>query len=194
LISGSASLACATSAYAKDKAPPPIIRNYTAPGNLESNNDLGCIAMSEVVPAYNPVDLFKAANACVTREQYEQAVGLRLFALAFGRFDAMRVADTTAHQAVTVASMEVFGGLSTAQTGKFDEATKTAIGSANFKTAFCAELRRVGPPAYHPRYMIQHGMGAFTGRGGDGLVPNFDASKAWEETLATYIKCAPRGG
>lgn len=191
LLSAGIALAGASRAEAKDKTPPPVIRNFTAPGNLESTHDLGCVTMHDVAPAYNPVDLFKAASACVTAERYEQAVGLRLFGLAFGRFDAARVADTTAHQAVAAASVEVFGSMPPEKIAKFDEATKTAIASVEFKTAFCSELRRVGPPSYNPRYMIQHGMSAFTGRSGDGLVPGFDAAKAWDDVLATFVRCAP---
>jgi hypothetical protein len=57
----------------------------------------------------------------------------------------------------------------------------------------CKEVERIGPPAYFPRYMIQHGMGAFLNNGsGDGLVKDFDAKAAWQESLAGYLHCSGR--
>ena len=42
----------------------------------------------------------------------------------------------------------------------------------------------------YPIYMIQHGMGAFTGQSTkDGLVENFDSSSAWAKSLSTIAKC-----
>ena len=166
---------------------PPTIRNYTTPGNLESNYNLGCIDVKDAKPIYNPVDLFKASKACITAHRYDEA--LRLYALggAYGRYDMRRVADSTAHQAVTVARMEIFGDVSDTDAQKFK--ASTALDNPAAKAAFCADVSRIGPPNYFPRYMIQHGMGAFFGAAKDGLVANFDAKSAWNEALSAYLHC-----
>lgn len=167
----------------------PQIRDYEAPGNLESNYNLGCIALKDVRPEYNPVDLFKAMKVCIVASRYEDAV--RLFAIAgtFGRYDALRVADPTSHQAIMVARMKIFGDLPDSESKKYNETASAFLNDAAKKSEVCAEAKRIGPPSYYPRYMVQHGMGAFFSRSRDGLVKNFNSKNSWDQALSTYLKC-----
>lgn len=179
----------ASPALAKERAKPEL-RNYTVPGNLESPHDLGCISINEAAPEYNPVDLYRAAKTCLASERYEDAFKLIRLAGVYGRFDMARVTDVTAHQAVTVARMEVFEDTSEPVRLKFSEFAKTHGDDVQETAAFCGDLRRLGPPTYMPEYMVKHGMMAFLRRDGNGTAKDFDRDKAWTDLLSTYAKCS----
>jgi hypothetical protein len=167
----------------------PQFRNYNAAGNLESTVNLGCIVLDKATAQYNPVDLFKAAKACITAKRWDEAARLHILAMTFGRFDMVRVADRTAHQAITVAQMEIYGDVAPADRQTFGDHAKLLMDEPQAHAAFCVALNRIGPPAYFPRYMIQHGMGAFLGNNGNGLVKDFDPVVAWRTLVQTGRKC-----
>lgn len=167
------------------------VTNYQAEGNLESTHQLGCIAADEVKDIYTPVDLYKGVAACVGSGNLQN--GPLLFALAgvYGRFDTLRVADSTAHQAIRMAQMQELGSLPQEKTDLLRQEV-VAIAKDNTRLAvLCARIRQVGPPNYFPRYMIQHGMGAFMPSSGNGLVKSFDPASAWEQSLTSYLHCPP---
>jgi hypothetical protein len=85
--------------------------------------------------------------------------------------------------------MQAFGAMPD-QKQAFDDTVKKTAGNPDGLAALCKEVARIGPPGYYPRYMIQHGMGAFLKTGGDdGLVKDFDAKAAWKNSLDTYLHC-----
>lgn len=175
---------------AADPARRPQIKNYEAPGNLESKYDLGCVGAEKLESKYTPTDLYTAFSRCIEAGKYRE--GTFLFALAgvYGRFDTFRVADKTAHQAVAVARMQALGGVDKDKQTAFQDNLNKTLGDPEDLTAVCKDIRRIGPPSYFPRYMIQHGMGAFLKSGpADGLVKNFDAKAAWKRALDTYLHC-----
>ena len=185
-------LALTIPACAVDPGAQPTIHNHEAPGNLESKYDLDCIAASQVKNQYTPTDLYQAMAKCITDGKYQD--GAFLFALAgvYGRFDILRVEDSTAHQAITVALMQALGPLDQDKRTAFQEGIKTAFLPENL-AAMCKKVERIGPPGYFPRYMIQHGMNAFYNNdGGDGLVKDFDAKAAWQQSLTSYLHCPER--
>jgi hypothetical protein len=181
----------AGTASAQERQTPKVL-NFNAPGNLESTADLGCIALKDATNRHNPADLFRASGACVTAHRPEDAARLFALAGAYGRFDMLRVADRTAHQAILAIRSEIFGELPEADTEALTAALQKIMGDAALKQALCADVARIGAPTYAPRYMIQHGMGAFTGSQGDGLIEKFDAASAWNTVLTSYMKCAEK--
>ncbi|MFY0662023.1 MAG: hypothetical protein JXR15_16130 [Shimia sp.] len=52
----------------------------------------------------------------------------------------------------------------------------------------CTQMADFGPPTHSPRYMVQHGMTAFTGREGDGVLDDFDLVESWEVLLEEYLQ------
>jgi len=178
----------ATDAVAAENRTPQI-QNFNAPGNLESRFDPGCITLDAAKPQYNPVDLFKVVRACIAANRFKDAVWINLLAMTYGRFDMQRVADPTAHQAITVAQMQIFGDVSAADRQTFNEFGKRTAIDPQAQGEICSAMGRLGPPAYFPRYMIMHGMGAFSSHGGDGLVVGFDPAKAWTGILVAGRKC-----
>lgn len=73
----------------------------------------------------------------------------------------------------------------------FMDVVKKTLGTPESLAAVCKDIQRIGIPTYHPRYMIQHGMGAFTQKtaGDTGLVADFDTATAWKKSLDTYLHC-----
>src|SRR5262249_28701047 len=87
------------------------VKNYEAPGNLESMNDIACAGSAKLQNMYTPADLYRAAELCIRRATYRDAAFLYALAGVYGRYDTLRVADRSAHQAITVLQMQAFGGL-----------------------------------------------------------------------------------
>lgn len=187
------------SAPAGDSAPPVQVTTeggvtrVTTAGNLQSTFDLDCIELPEVQNVYTPADLYKAAALCFASSQGDRAVKLFWLAAAYGIYDVMRVADQTAHQGLSMLQMNHFG--------EFPEADRKTISDAlgAFRKdpaqwkAFCASVRTLGAPAYHPSYMIQHGLAAmrpWAAEGVNGLVKDFDPVGAWQTLLDQELGCS----
>lgn len=184
------SFSFAVAALAADSGTQPRIRNYEAPGNLESKNDLGCIGADKVENKYTPTDLYKAVSKCANTGMYKEGAFLFAVAGVYGRFDTLRVEDKSAHQAIAVARMQALSTLDKGKQTAFQEKLKATLGNPEGLAAVCKEIVRIGPPNYFPRYMIQHGMGAFLkSGGGDGLAKDFNAKAAWKQSLDSYLHC-----
>lgn len=168
----------------------PNIRNHESPGNLESTHDIGCIAADKVESRYTPADLYKAVSKCASARMYKEGAFLFAVAGVYGRFDTLRVVDKSAHQALGVARMQALGALDKDMQKAFENNLKQTLGDPKGLAAACKEIMRIGQPSYYPRYMIQHGMGAFLEKGTtDALAKDFDADAAWKQSLATYLHC-----
>lgn len=183
-------LCSAAGSFAADSTSRPPITIYEASGNLESKHDLGCVGIKKLSNKHTPADLYKAVSRCI--EQGKHKAGAFLFALAgvYGRFDTLRVADRTAHQAVAVLGMQALAPLGKDKKNAFKGVLNKTLGDPENLAAACKDIARIGPPDYYPRYMIQHGMGAFLkNASGDGLVGDFDAKAAWKKSLDAYLHC-----
>ncbi len=174
----------------------PKITSYEMQGNLESNHALNCIAIKEAKNNYNPSDLFIAAKTCMKSGDYDKGAVLFMLAGAYGNFDKQRVADKTAHQAVAVLILNNFASLNE------EEKTKWKTAMQKYQTApgltqLCADFRKLGQPDYYPAYMIQHGMGVMTAalkkeHAPQALVEDFNAEKAWDVTMHSYLHCSDK--
>jgi hypothetical protein len=162
--------------------------NYVSKGNLESKNDLACAG--GLSNKYTPADLFKGVARCITSEDYERTLLPHMLAFAYGLYDQARVADESAHEAIPALNMELSQSLDPAKLTKYNELRTAFAHDKRRQKAACARLRRIGKPDYFPTYMIQHGMGAFTGtKGDDGIVPGFNGKTAWEKVLTVSMHC-----
>lgn len=170
-----------------NSTPKSNITDYSAKGNLESPKPSGCVSINQLSNQQNPVDIFTGLSACMVNEKYSQAAELYFAGMSYGFFDTKRVSDKTAHQAISVLRMNVFGSQPEEAMDKLQIALDKIFSD---NTAICQSLNDLGSPSYKPTYMIQHGMGAFTGQSTkDGLVENFNSGSAWENSLATIAKC-----
>lgn len=165
----------------------------TTAGNLQSTFDIGCIDMAQVKNVYSPADLFKGSVACFQAGDGARGVNLFSLALAYGRYDIDRVADRTAHQGLEVLKLSSFEPFSEADKTLISEQIGAFVSSPETRRPFCAQLRALGPPDYHPDYMIQHGIQAFqpwAAEGVNGLLADFDPVASWQMVVEKYMKCS----
>jgi hypothetical protein len=155
-----------------------------------STFNLGCITSKELQTKYSPVDLYQAMSQCVKMSQYNEAAFLFAAAGVYGRFDAQRVSDSTAHQAASFLQMQAREEMSIEENKTLDDTLNQTLGTPAGLELTCKEIARVGTPTYYPSYMIQHGMGAFVGsESSDALVIDFDAKTALKNALVSYLEC-----
>ena len=169
--------------------PAPLLTDHKTEGNLESKNAIGCIAVSDVEDTYTPADLYKGVGACIAAGDYKNGSSLYAMAGIYGRFDTLRVTDRSAHQALTVLQMHELGSLPQGRMDKLRQEVTSIVNDDARLAELCARIRMIGPPSYAPRYMTQHGMGAFSSGGGSEPDEPFDRAAAWEKSLTSYLHC-----
>ncbi len=165
--------------------------NLEAPGNLAPSVDPGCIAAADAGAELSPPDLGLGVVACGKAGEWDRAVEMFVLMQLKAVYDTRRVADGSAHQAGQVLAMQVTEALPEGGQAAMGEAFGSFgdTGGAGH-TAFCGAVQAAGTPQHDPAWMVSHGMAAFTGIEGDGLVPGFDAEAAWAEVLTGYMKCS----
>lgn len=168
-----------------------IFTNITSEGNLASYQAVGCIPLTEAKNIFTPADLHKGLAECVKQESYDIAARLYLLASAYGVFDAQRITDKTAGQAILALNMNTFSNVPQDKKAKVEGAIKRIAADRESLGKFCDEIIKIGAPNYYPSYMIQHGVKAFTGNSDDNaLIKDFDAVGVWKKTLANNLKCS----
>ncbi|RUS65047.1 hypothetical protein EGN72_01705 [Pseudorhodobacter sp. E13] len=166
------------------------VTNHEMPGSLAPTTDPGCVSPAQAAVTLTPPDLSLGVLACAQAGDFDAAVELYVLMQLRARFDTLRVADTTAHQAEQVLAMQTFAALSPANQAQLQAAFERFGDTGGARhTAFCAVVTAQGAPDYLPDYMIQHGITAFTGVTGDGLVPGFAVQAAWDGLLGGYLQC-----
>lgn len=175
---------------ARESSTAPLIRNYEAPGNLESTHTLGCASPDEISSEDTPADLYPAVGKCLEEGHYDLAAFLYALAGVYSYYDTLRVADETAHDAAGVFQRRLIEQVPEAKRKRFISEVTVAINDPKKLAELCNQIKKIGPPAYYPRYMVQHGMQAFTGeKTPNGLVPDFDVEKAWTKALSSFLHC-----
>lgn len=166
---------CPVSAYAADS----VIRNAAT-----------CLDKGDLNNKLSPFDLYKSIAICIDSEKFEPAVFMYAMAGAFGRYDTLRVADKSAHLAAKALPMLTFGSLPKEKVNAFQTLVKKTLGNDSTRGEYCAKITRIGPPDYFPSYMLQHGLGAFTGiNNNQQFVISFDPNAAWPQAVKDYLQC-----
>jgi hypothetical protein len=165
------------------------ISNYEAKGNLEATNYISCVDISSLSSLHTPADIYIGIADCIVKDDAKKASKLFSLAGAYGWYDRLRVTDRTAHQALRVLQMNYLYSASEDFKTKFQSEMKviTEDGTPEFEQ-LCSTIKSVGKPTYYPRYMIQHGMGAFTGDS-KGLTVDFSEEEGWKNALENYLHC-----
>ena len=166
------------------------VKAVEAEGNLAVTDSLGCVSIDEVTTDHTPADIYAGIAKCIENEDYINAAQLFAIAGVYGSFDTKRVKDRSAHQALSVLSRQVLSSLDDSQKEAFIKALKEELEAGSNKLyALCDKINDKGHPTYFPTYMIQHGMGAFTDDEEEPLKEDFDAEKAFQESLNQYLHC-----
>ncbi len=166
------------------------VTNNVAPGNLAPTVDPGCVTLAEADARLSPPDLALGVLTCGRTGNWEAAADLYALMLVRSSFDVARVEDVTAHQAGEVLSMQVSDALSDADRASLGDAlARFSDPAASRKLALCQAAKASGAPQHDPSWMLQHGMGAFLGTDGDGLVKGFDPAAAWDRIIREDMSC-----
>jgi hypothetical protein len=166
------------------------VTRLEAPGNLAATVDPGCIGIDGADAALAPPDLGRGVLACAAQEEWDLALELYVLMQLRAEFDKERVADQTAWQAEDVLSMQVTEALPPGGRDKLIAAFDRYGGIGSPRHAeLCVLIRDWEPPSHDPSWMIQHGMGAFLGQSGNGLLSGFDPVATWKTVQRDYMKC-----
>lgn len=169
--------------------PRPNVINHEATGNLAAKFDLACVGAENLENRYTPADLYPAMTKCLSQSDYKKAVFISALAGVYARFDTLRVADKTAHDANAVLRMQATANVSDEQKKTFRKTMQDITGNPADFAQMCRDIAHIGPPSYFPDYMIQHGMAAFDQNGGSVLVPDFNIADGWQTSLDSYLHC-----
>ncbi|MCO1336784.1 hypothetical protein MO867_20870 [Microbulbifer sp. OS29] len=163
------------------------IANIQNKGNLEASKPAECVNIDQLKSNQNPADIFVGMKKCWDSESYSTAADMYYAAMTYGIYDNKRVSDKTSHQGIIVLQMQTLSGLSGQQVSLLQTEVNAILeNNANV----CSALTTRGLPTYHPTYMIQLGIGAFTGNNpNNDLVENFDRQSAWAEAIDITVKC-----
>lgn len=154
-----------------------------------------CLEPAQLRNDMTPVVLNQVLASCINQNQQDNAVFAFALGGAYGYFDTLRVADETARQAVKVIRMVTMGSLAKDWLQAFQDHLNAVMGDRTQRRSVCATVRGYGPPAYYPKYMVDHGMAAMkaamsgTTLAARGLVENFDEAKSWNVAVNSYLLC-----
>jgi len=158
--------------------------------DVAQGTPVSCLDKSKLSSKLNPFDLWKSIASCISSEQYDEAVFIYAMTGAFGRFDTLRVADKSAHQATKVLPMLTFGTLQKDKVAAFQARVQQTLGNDSIRATYCTEIESFGPPDYFPSYMLQHGLGAISGANdSQPFVVPFDPKSAWPQAVKEYLQC-----
>ena len=161
-----------------------------AKGNLESPKPLECVNLSQVTNENNPADILNGMKECIKQKDFKNAAKLFAIAGVYGKFDTYRVKDKSAHQALLVLQQNIIMNVEESERNSlFESLNKELEKGSNNLNEICQEIRKIGFPKYYPKYMIQHGIQAFTEKKGDGLNKKFDNVVSWNMALQEYLHC-----
>lgn len=161
-----------------------------ADGNLEAPNPCGCIELSAVTNQNNPAEILIGMGKCIELKQFDKAAGMFAIAGVYGKFDTFRVKDKTAHQALLVLQQNILLNIDESARNTFIDSLKKMLKTGSTElSVVCQTIQKIGMPKYYPKYMVQHGIQAFTASEGNGLTEPFDSAASWNLALKNYLHC-----
>lgn len=166
--------------------PPKANTSNTASPSFE---DIECPLLSDVRNTTTPADLLPAIQRCVRGNQYDRAARLAALAAIYIRFDQQRLSDPSLDDYFSVWVLTLSAPMSEDQRKQFVTTQKAIRNDPQAWRAFCAASHQIGPPTYYPKYMIDHGMGAFQRTSYQVFKSDFNAKQAWHELETTYVHC-----
>ena len=165
--------------------------NITAEGSLEVTKPLKCVDLESVTNKHSAADIFTGVEACIKDNDVTRATRLYAFALAYGRYDQLRMVDTTARAAVRALQYKYVRPPKEFAAKMKEEIKNHSAANKDSEafTSLCSTVKQIGKPDYHPRYMIRHGMSVFTGKE-SGVIKDFNAEENWNKIYSQFLKCS----
>lgn len=138
-----------------------------------------------------PVEWFKGFVSCAQSENYSTASIAFAIAGSSAKYDTYRVDDISAHQAGKVMVMQAFQAIDEDKRAAFQSYLIETFADADNLQTYCVRIKALNPPAYHPEYMINHGMKYIQQGNSDGiLVAPTDPVATWHKSVDEYLNCS----
>ena len=160
----------------------------------------GCPRLASLDGSQTPEQLYRGAARCMRRSDTDTAVVLFSLAAAYGRYDALRVNDPSAHQAGMLLRLVALQQLNEPQREALSRGVAAALSEPEANPDLCAAIERIGPPTYQPDYMLRHGLASLrrslpearssAPMPNGGLVQGFNGDEAWNQVLDRFLRCA----
>jgi hypothetical protein len=159
-------------------------------GSLAPTRDLPCLRGDQIEALFTPPDLYTGFLKCLDERRAEDAALMFSVAGIYSRFDARRIDDPSVRGGPQVLIINTSAGFTPRQR-EFFVKVQRRVATSEATQAFCEVLARIGPPIYAPRYLVLHGLKAFTAANpmDNALVPGFDANGNWASLLESYGHC-----
>lgn len=158
-----------------------------------------CPRLASLDGSQTPEQLYRGVAACMRGSDQGTAVVLFSLAAAYGRYDALRVADPSAHQAGTLLRLVALQQLNEPQRQALSRGLNEALSEPGARPDLCAAIERIGPPTYQPDYMLRHGIASLrrslhearssAPNANAGLVQDFNGDAAWNQVLDRFLRC-----
>lgn len=160
-------------------------------GSLAPTRDLACLRAEQIESAFTPPDLHTGFLKCLDERRGEDAVLMFMMAGIYARFDARRIDDPSVQAGPQMLIIKTSSGFTPLQRDVFVKDVQGRIGKPETTQAFCAALKRIGPPTYAPRYLVLHGLKAFTAVNpmDNAQRADFNADLTWKSLLDSYAHC-----
>ncbi len=159
-------------------------------GNFRPNADLTCIPIGEATNRFNPPTLLYAAKKCIRKNEYSKAWALISTGIHFASYDITRLADRSTPGVWKVLSLNVFADLSKAEKETFQQISREIQSDPEQVKAYCAELTRIGQPAYKPHWAVLHCTDASRESTGEENPTNAHTKALWEKVVKTQCTSA----
>lgn len=131
-----------------------------------------------------PTEWGWAVRDCVEQGQHGPAVRAFFAYNSYILFDQQRVRDESAHVVKDELNVWIFSGYSRDQFNALKPMiNQMRAKEGDFYGATCQALRDLGPPDYHPQYMIKRGM-IPRKSDTDWQTEGFDSTAAWAKALS----------
>ncbi|MDH0867120.1 hypothetical protein [Mitsuaria sp. GD03876] len=160
-------------------------------GSLAPTRDLPCLRGDQIESSFTPPDLHTGFLKCLDERRAEEAALMFSVAGIYSRFDARRIDDPSVRGGPQVLIINTSSGFTPPQREFFLGEMLARLKKPEGTQAFCAVLNRIGPPTYAPRYLVLHGLKAFTAADPmeNALIPNFDTDGNWRSLMDSYGHC-----
>lgn len=143
-----------------------------------------------------PVDLYRVVAACGNAARYDIAIDAFALAGTYGKFDMARVSDQSAYGVLGAMKNLALNSMPESNRAQFQRIAGHNFDDKAEHDGVCQRMRKIGPPSYHPSYMLNHGLGAVLEATGasspsnsSALRTDFVPQEAWNKALADYFSC-----
>ncbi|KFZ30522.1 hypothetical protein IDSA_08250 [Pseudidiomarina salinarum] len=164
-----------------------VITPEAAEINLAKAETLGCISLDEISNSNSPAEIFGALTLCMDKQDYQSAAALYTVGTLYAVYDTKRVADESAHQAISLLRMYALSGR---PEGALEQLQAEVSELLTDNTEVCKDILKRGKPTYRPTYMTEYSTAERTDSNPEPqLVEDFNEQEAWRDSLAIVPHC-----